>query len=414
MTHTRDFEVLLELENVVGVEYDERDDRVVAFVTKKVPESELDPDHVVQRNVEKDSAVEELGELTPLTAESEDELPAAHGMRQDRHRPVEGGVSEANANITAGTAGLYPAKVVDITAADWDNSVSEGERVRLSNNHVYARANEAALGESILQPSPYDGGDESDSVGKLAGYVPIENGTSVDVAARSVETEQEATTYHDLDDTYPTGVYRKNAGDLLGEAVVKTGRTTGVTAGEVKATSATVTVQYGGDLGAVTLRDQLITSRISEGGDSGSPVFLESSGELLAELFAGSAKASVLCKATNIEAELGVKLMADDQDESTYVESFDETVSIEMEGQDLELDGLRGDKPKAGEAIEATATVSGNYGGECWLAVQGERYTFTLDDEENGSHTADVPVTVTSPDRHQQSFEVGISGGYVE
>lgn len=412
MTHTRDFEDLLELENVVGVEYDETSDRVVAFVTEKVPESELDSGHVIQRNVDRDSDVEEIGEISPFAID--DSVPTAQGTRPNRHRPVEGGVSEANASVTAGTAGMYPVNVVDTSATKWAENVTEGDRVRLSNNHVYARMNEAELGESILQPSPYDGGTVQDAVGELVGYVQIADGVTVDVAARSVDEARESDSYHDLDGRYPTGVRRSNLGSLKGETVVKTGRTTGVSTGEIKATSATIKVHIGSDLGTVTFRDQIVTTDISEGGDSGSPVFLESSGELVAELFAGSDSATVLCKAANIESKLGVEFVTGTDDEQ-YVESFDTTVDIGMEQYDLTLEELHGDKPTAGETVEANAIISGNYDGECWLEVQGERYTFELtaaDDRE--TYTTEVPVAVTAPDKYQELFEVDISGGYVE
>ncbi|NEU58617.1 S46 family peptidase [Halorussus sp. MSC15.2] len=411
MTHTRDFEDLLELENVIGVEYDETNDRIVAFVTEKVPESELDSNHVIQRNVDRDSDVEAIGEIGPLGGGP---VPDAQGARKNRHRPVEGGVSEANANVSAGTAGMYPVEVVDTSVGEWAVSVSEGDRVRLSNNHVYARSNAAELGESILQPSPYDGGTAEDAVGEVVGYVPLGDGASVDVAARSVDSDRESDEYHDLGGRYPTSVRRSGLGDLKGDTVVKTGRTTGVSTGEVKATSASVRVQYGDDLGAVTLRDLVVTSDISDGGDSGSPVFLKASGELLGEVFAGSDSVSVLCKAANVESNLGVKFVTGTDDDQ-YVESFDTTVGVQMEQHDLSLEELSGDKPKAGETIDASATVSGNYDGKCWLEVQGDRYTFELTASEGGGrYTADVAVSVTAPDEYRGSFDVRIAGGYVE
>ncbi|MFC7081152.1 hypothetical protein [Halorussus caseinilyticus] len=48
---------------------------------------------------------------------------------------------------------------------------------------------------------------------------------------------------------------------------------------------------------------------MSEGGDSGSPVFRDETGELVGLLFAGSANQTIFNKAANVEAALGVELL---------------------------------------------------------------------------------------------------------
>jgi hypothetical protein len=57
-----------------------------------------------------------------------------------------------------------------------------------------------------------------------------------------------------------------------GDSVVKTGRTTGVTAGVVLSPSVVLTVNFGGDVAVFV--DVILTTKILEPGDSGSPVFL--------------------------------------------------------------------------------------------------------------------------------------------
>lgn len=406
MTHTEDYEHVLDLDNVVAVEYDEDGDVVRAFVTSKVDEQELNDDDLVANNVDRESDVIEVGELR---AEA---MPQAASGRQERIRPVKGGVSEMNSNGTAGTSGPYPAKIVDTSKGVWWDEVEEGDVVRLSNGHVYAPPGQAKLGQHILQPGPYDGGTPGeDEVGRLAGYVEMQDGVTVDAAARTVTDESEM--YYGLTGDYGQQTYRGGFDELRGRTVVKTGRTTGISRGSIEATSVSARIDYGADVGVVKLRDLVFTTDMSEPGDSGSPVFLDESGELLGEIFAGSDKISVLYKMENAEKSLGVRVLESDMsDDKQYVKSLETTVDIAMEERDLDLVDLTGDKPKPGETITATVTVEGNYPGTAYLDVQEERYEVELQDDD-GTYTATFPVEITAPDEPAESFELTVTGGYV-
>ncbi|MEY7851437.1 trypsin-like serine protease [Natrarchaeobius sp. A-rgal3] len=368
MPSTRDYEYLLECENVIGVDYDEDDHRVTVFVSQKRPRSVLgDADDVETRLTDAgdDVAVRVVDVGYGETKEGFDALSilepvpeAAHG-RQERHRPIPAGVSEINANSTAGTGGPYPARVAEAAGANgaWADDVEPGDLVRLSNNHVYARSDAADFGEAIRQPSPEDSGGPDDEVGELVGYVPIEDGALVDVAARSVDREQESESYYELEESWPTGVRREGYDDLRGETVTKTGRTTAVTSAEVEATSASVRVDFG-ERGSILFRDQLVTGYMSEPGDSGSPVFLED-GELVGLLFAGSAEQTICNRIATVEAELGVEVLAAEPDDGTsdergsgerrgdesadvpvYATAMDHTVSVDLEAPEPTLESL--------------------------------------------------------------------------
>lgn len=416
MTHSSDFEHLFELDNVNAVEYDEENDRVVTFVTEKVSEEDIDETQLVAQNLEKEHDVVELGEVKPL------DVPEAQGEPSEKHRPVVAGVSEMNADGTAGTAGPYPARVNDTSKGEWADSVEEGDFVRLSNNHVYAKKNAADFGEAILQPSPYDGGSAKNQTGSLAGYVPVGEGATVDVAARTVTEDRESSKTHELPDDWPTGVRTEGYEGLKGTTLVKSGRTTGVKKGDVKATSASVRINYGGDTGVITLRDLIVTGFMSEGGDSGSPTFVNETGELVGQLFGGSSKATIHHKMQNVEEELGVTIMTEENTEDDGSEkgdneravSLETTVSIDMEKKNLDLEGLSGDKPKQSESVETTVSFSGNYTGNCWLEVQDEEHTFELteEDEKDGRYEKDVVVELDAPDEYRDEFEVTFKGGY--
>ncbi|ELY94347.1 hypothetical protein C482_18602 [Natrialba chahannaoensis JCM 10990] len=448
MPSTRDYEFLLECENVIGVDYDEDDGRLTVFVSQKQPRASLnDEDDVETRLAELgddvdvrvvDAGYDETREgFDALGMDPVEVLPEAAPGRQGRHRPVPGGVSEINANSTAGTGGPYPARVDDpeTTAAHWRDDVEPGDLVRLSNNHTYARSDRAEFGEPILQPSPRDGGEGGDEVGGLVGYVPIEDGGLVDVAARSVEPERESATYFELDDEWATGVYRDEYDALQGETVTKTGRTTGVTSAEIEATDASVRVDFG-ERGAVLFREQLVTGPMSEPGDSGSPVFLDD-GTLVGLLFAGSGRQTICNRIGTVERELGVELLTvepddrigdgsddadhgDDSDDgdnaeetdpaTVYTTTMDHTVSVDLEADrpspTLESIAFE-DKLQPGETVDVTATITAEPGAY-WLAIDGEQTTVSIgaDSAERETATATFPLSIPADGTGSLSLRV--------
>lgn len=455
MPTTQDYEFLLECTNVIGVDYDERENRVQVYVSQKVPKDELRPEDDVERRVQEvdgvdvdvvDSGYDEEREGFDARSILQP-VPDAAAGRESRHRPVPAGVSEINANSTAATAGPYPARLEDPTAAVWRDDLEAGELVRLSNNHVYARSNEADLGESIVQPSPQDGSElPDDEVGELVGYVPIEDGVRVDVAARSVERERESTGAYELDPEWPTGIRRENYEDLREETVTKSGRTTAVSSATVEATSASVEVNFGGEHGTILLRDQLVAGYMSEGGDSGSPVFHDGTGELVGLLFAGSAEQTILNKIGNVERELGVELLTaepdDDGDDGNgdendgettvpvFTTSFETGLEIDVDGPDpdaeLTLSSIAIDgHPAAGRTVPVTLAVASASPGEYWLEVDGDRTTFEVDESrDDGDEDEDeegddvyrraVTAELSVPSDADETIEVQIRGGTVQ
>lgn len=411
MTHTEDFEHVLDLENVVGVDYDEDTDTVITFVSKKKPEEELDEQQLVAFNVDRDSNVTEVGDMEALV-----EIPEPHDADvKERHRPVVAGISEINEEGTAATGGPYPVEVVNTERGNWSDDVQEGDHVRLSNNHVYADSNRGSFEDKVLQPSPMDGGAANDAVGKLAGYLPLKTGVSADIAARTCVHDDEATTYHGLPDNWPTGIIRDDFASLKGQLAIKTGRTTGVTEASIIATDATVRVPY--PTGTYDIRHVVFTDAFSKGGDSGSAVFLKETGELFGQVFAGSSRLTAVLKAARVEDEFGVKYMSNstDKDAREKETSLDTTISIELEAPDLDLVKISGDKPVPGETVETTLRIEGNYRGDVWVEVQEENYddVLTADDaDDEGKYEKDIAVSVTAPEDGSGQFDLGVKGGY--
>ncbi len=247
-----------------------------------------------------------------------------------RFRPAPGGVSVGHKDITAGTLGCWVRR--------------SGEWVILSNNHVLANSNEAAIGDVILQPGSYDGGiDPADQIAVLKDFVPIEfaglpdepSGCSVAgaivaflnaiagtlgsdtrlraVSARAIgENRVDAAVASPLREEdvkaeiMNIGAIQGVVSGDLGMMIKKMGRTTGFTEGEIQQVDVTVNVQYGGGRSAL-FKDQLMAGAMSQGGDSGSAV-LDTKNQLLGLLFAGSEQSTIINRIEHVFSALDLTL----------------------------------------------------------------------------------------------------------
>jgi hypothetical protein len=200
-------------------------------------------------------------------------------------RPVPIGVSTGHPAITAGT---IAARVRDLN----------GNVYALSNNHVYANQNEAILGDSALQPGPYDGGvDPADKIGELYAFQPIDfSGGLNTMDAAIVVSSANDLGNSTLGDGYGTPNSQVAAASI-GLDVRKYGRTTGLTHGQISEIDVTVDVCYESwwifCMKSARFVDQIAISPISPatfsaGGDSGSLIVTENGNNPVGLLFAGS------------------------------------------------------------------------------------------------------------------------------
>lgn len=216
-------------------------------------------------------------------------------------RPVPIGVSTGHPDITAGTISC---RVRD----------SSGNVYALSNNHIYANENLASIGDNVLQPGPYDGGnDPEDAIGKLSAFVPVKfDGTNniVDAAIALSSTAN-------LGNATPSNGYGRpkstTASAYVGMQVQKYGRTTSLTQGRVYATNATVNVQYDQGVARFVRQIIIIPGNFSAGGDSGSLVVKKDrkaseNNKPVGLLFAGSNTITVANPINNVLDALGVTI----------------------------------------------------------------------------------------------------------
>ena len=250
--------------------------------------------------------------------------------RTDRWRPVPGGVSVGHYLITAGTFGA----VVRDRAT--------GNRLILSNNHVLANSNGANAGDPILQPGPIDGGQNGpDVIAHLERFCPLQFlsqpgscsiASSVaalaNLAARllsskhrlqSMFTDMAATNHVDAavarpvdeallrDDILEIGVVSGTTPARLLMPVRKSGRSTGLTTGEITVLDATVDVTYGENQTA-RFEGQIISGPMSAPGDSGSLLVAADSLQAVGLLFAGSDQSTIYNPIQEVLDCLGVTI----------------------------------------------------------------------------------------------------------
>lgn len=204
-----------------------------------------------------------------------------------RVRPARGGYSVGHYKITAGTIG---------TCCYGESSFPgiPGKYYILSNNHVLANSNDARIGDPVLQPGPADGGRlPKDVIARLSRWVPIRFISGSDRPINYVDAAIAEGSLANLDrGIYWVGTVKQlYAAPKVGDIVQKCGRTTGFTTGKVTSINGTVLVNYRG--GVAKFTNQIITTDMSAGGDSGSLVTNLDEGAV-GLLFAGSSTISIV------------------------------------------------------------------------------------------------------------------------
>lgn len=301
-------ERLLRMRNVIGCGVglkeigNQSTDRqaVILFVTKKQPLSHLALEDRVPPEIDGiPTDVIELGRLALLSD------------RTQRVRPAYPGVSIGHFRVSAGTFG----------AVAYDTET--GRPLVLSNNHVLANVTNgtdgrARLGDPVLQPGSYDAGSSDDTIGHLVRYAPIVTMSGPfeepsDAAQVGSINRIDAALADPISPEIITpevlglGMIVGMASVEVGQRVWKSGRTTGVTQGRVRAISAALNVAMG-DAGVAMFEDQIVTSPMGEPGDSGSAGLTEDR-HIFGLLFAGSGQATIFNRIQNIAEILRIRFV---------------------------------------------------------------------------------------------------------
>ena len=253
-----------------------------------------------------------------------------------RERPATLGISIGNANeASAGTLG---ALVIDNT---------DRSQCILSNNHVMARQNAAALGEMIIQQGMFDGGSSpADDIATLKRFVTVNAaGNTVDGAIAQIIDGSVINQVHN--DIIPVASSDHPAVGLLfagacnrtimnpirdvlaqlnirfpadnatvtaeiGMNVEKVGRTTEYTTSTIMEIDASVTIPY--DFGNASYDNQITTAWMSNAGDSGSVVYRGGDGGNVTKCGAcGSTSAASDLMGVDLNQEQNIAKMVRDQ-----------------------------------------------------------------------------------------------------
>jgi len=288
---------------------------IVVSVSKKLPKSQLAEEDLIPKTL--NSFKTDVKETGIFVAQQNDP--------KQKFRPAMPGVSCGHLAVTAGTLGCLVRRDNDLFI--------------LSNNHVLANSNQAQKGDPIIQPGSYDGGTAEDQIAVLEEWVPLQMGVQppthswikrladlINKLARLLGSTGQLTVMQTktAENRVDCAIARPLAPDLveptiwgigvpkgvsiaaLGMTVQKSGRTTGYTTGRITQIDVTVQVDYGGQ--PVTFVDQLMATRMSAGGDSGSAV-LDMNGLVVGLLFAGSDVATLINPIQAVLDALKVKIV---------------------------------------------------------------------------------------------------------
>jgi len=231
--------------------------------------------------------------------------------RTGKWRPALGGVSIGHYAITAGTLAT---RIIDNET---------GKRVILSNNHILANKDSfqnsrANKGDAIYQPGSYDGGSSADTIANLERWVKLD-----EIGINKVDCAI-ATPINDADlsdEILEIGVVDGITDVIEGMVVRKSGRTTGLTIGNVIDANLTVDVNYGWQFVARFIDCIYTTENMGDGGDSGSLFVADN--KAVGLLFAGNSAGNIIaCKISNVVNELNVN----------FAPPIDHTLKLTKEG----------------------------------------------------------------------------------
>jgi len=273
---------------------------IIIFVEKKMPDASLHRSQKVPLKINGlETDVIEIGRVRLLE-------------RTMRMRPALPGSSIGHYKISAGTFGVVV------------KDKQSGEKLILSNNHILANGSNgsdgrANTGDAILQPGPYDGGKPSDKIAELLRFVPLirsaqpaECPVAASVASlgnRFIKLirpayEMRFYKYSSSTNIVDCAVAKPVKNSLISEEIVelgavsgvreaqegmwvqKSGRTTGVTSGQITAMGVTLKVSLS-DEESGWFSDQVVSDVICQPGDSGS-LIIDKENKAVGLLFAGS------------------------------------------------------------------------------------------------------------------------------
>jgi len=285
--------------NIVGVGISEKlvegkdtgEATVCFYVKKKLPPSRVNGENLVPQAISlpgNKAVFTDVKEIGPLRLEV-----------TSKATPLQSGFSIGHIKVTAGTLGAI---------------VRRGGKLHvLSNAHVLAMSGKAKAGDPIVYPGVADGGAvPANLAATLTAFVPFDTSGAlvnrVDAAIAEIVSDRLAAVnlaIHKAGVPLGTAVAKRNM------KLAKFGRTTGKTTGRVIDVNFRFTLNYPG-VGPVGYIDQVLCTRYTDGGDSGSIVVDVDTGKIVGLHFAGADGGSVFNPIRPVMKALGFRFVSPD------------------------------------------------------------------------------------------------------
>ena len=220
-------------------------------------------------------------------------VPKFQIERNKKTRPALPGISIGHKSTTAGTFGFV---VLDKNTK---------QRLILTNNHVAANFNRAALEDHIYQPGPFDGGTEDDTIGILLKYREVTSDNNL-IDGAVVRPDNDSDIFDEI-----LGIGKVSGAEEARPEMTlrKSGRTSGITGGTVLDINATIAID-GAPFGRTVFRDQIVTTAMAFPGDSGS-VSVSENNRAVGLISAGSDTITIHNKIRNVARLLNVDIIGD-------------------------------------------------------------------------------------------------------
>jgi len=337
------------------------------------PECKLDDDTVIKTDVLERTYGPSYDILKSYSRETKRAAPPDYLIRRALQDPMMPGISVSN---TKGTAGTFGAVVYDRR---------DGAPYILSNWHVL-HGDDGEIGDPVMQPGPYDRGDP---VADVCGHLVRSHlGLDGDCAIASIENRGFDEDVQGLL-VHPELVARPE----LGDTVVKSGRTTGVTYGLVERVDVVVKIHYGSRTGVRQVEGFEIRpdpsypaerGEISMGGDSGSLWLIHKGGDASDGIAAGlhfagetdsrpSAEHAIACYIDRVLDKLDV--------------SFIDPSEVTLDDDEL-LSELASDVAALKEAVADLAVKLARFGNDAQSSCPYEQPTRDANQRHPDSHRA--------------------------
>lgn len=299
---------IIEQDNVVAVGISEKISdatdtgklAVTFYVDKKRPLKELSAEEVIPSALLLDVNAEPVP--TDVIEIGQPQLEMAALIPRSIKKPIQPGYSIGHFHGGAGTLGAIVKK--------------NGKLYLLSNSHVLANSGQGGKGDKIIFPGDVDGGIlDDDVIGELEEFIAFHVGGEMinrtDCAIALPLPDRLSSLVADIFEIgLPTGTLKPKRG----MKVIKSGRTTHTTEAEIRDINFRMTLNYPNGVGKVGFLDQVLCTRYTESGDSGSIVLEKKSKKAVGLHFAGypdkhGVKGSVFNPIQDVLKGLKVKLV---------------------------------------------------------------------------------------------------------